>query len=125
MKGPSAVILTLVFLFQVGVKTGVLAWYHLNKTYISQELCENRAMPEMHCDGKCILAQKLKKAEAKRQEEPVPITEINNEIAPCLIEANTKSISTYLLALYSNALPPHSMYDHTWSLRIFHPPQSV
>ncbi len=29
------------------------------KAYIAKVLCENRAKPELHCDGQCYLAQKL------------------------------------------------------------------
>jgi hypothetical protein len=35
--------------------------YSLNKGFISENLCENRLNPEMHCAGKCYLSKKLKK----------------------------------------------------------------
>jgi hypothetical protein len=34
--------------------------YTLNKAYIAAHLCENRAMPAMHCNGHCYLSKKLK-----------------------------------------------------------------
>jgi hypothetical protein len=35
--------------------------YSINKGFITENLCENRLNPEMHCAGKCYLAKKLKK----------------------------------------------------------------
>ena len=42
-------------------------WYSVNKTYVAEELCQNKARPELKCNGKCYLAKQLRKAE-----EPVP-----------------------------------------------------
>ena len=35
--------------------------YSLNKSFISNSLCENRLKPEMHCAGKCYLQKQLAK----------------------------------------------------------------
>lgn len=42
-------------------------WYLVNKDYVARELCENKARPEMRCNGKCHLAKRL-----ERLEEPSP-----------------------------------------------------
>ncbi|SEK19442.1 hypothetical protein [Parapedobacter koreensis] len=44
---------------------GVFAWYGANKQRIAEELCENRGRPELHCNGQCILMEKLKALEDK------------------------------------------------------------
>ncbi len=36
--------------------------YSLNKSYITENLCENKAKSEMHCAGKCYLSKKLAKS---------------------------------------------------------------
>ncbi|MCU0437182.1 MAG: hypothetical protein MUC49_04660 [Raineya sp.] len=41
--------------------------FELNRTYIAQNLCENRAKPELKCGGQCFLMKKL--AEKKQQEQ--------------------------------------------------------
>ncbi len=41
--------------------------YELRKDYIIQVYCKNKNRPEMQCDGKCYLAEKI--AEAKEKEE--------------------------------------------------------
>ncbi|RCH55979.1 hypothetical protein DJ568_04300 [Mucilaginibacter hurinus] len=45
----------------------VYAGYELNRGYIAAKLCENRAKPVMHCNGKCYLAKKIKQAEEKEK----------------------------------------------------------
>ena len=41
----------------------VLICFELNKRYIAENLCENRAKPELKCNGKCFLQKKLKETE--------------------------------------------------------------
>jgi hypothetical protein len=45
------------------------AGFELNKKYIVAKLCENRDRPWMQCQGKCILAKKLKAAQEKEAKE--------------------------------------------------------
>ena len=49
--------------------------YFVNYDYIVNELCENKAKPELHCNGKCHLASELAKAsgndETKSSEKKV------------------------------------------------------
>jgi hypothetical protein len=58
-----AIILSLTILSQSLVFVGIGVYYHVNKEYIAQKLCENRSNPKMHCNGKCYLSKQLKKAE--------------------------------------------------------------
>lgn len=47
--------------------------YALNKSYIIQQLCKNRTQPELNCEGKCYLAQRIKAEETPTPERnPVP-----------------------------------------------------
>jgi len=48
---------------------GTIAYYHANKAYIARVLCVNRDKPELHCDGKCYLAKKLKEQQDKQDKE--------------------------------------------------------
>lgn len=54
----------LVMLFLVKVLAIPLAYldYQLNKTYIATKLCENRYVPQMKCEGNCILMKKIQEA---------------------------------------------------------------
>lgn len=48
---------------------GTIAYFKLNREYIAKVLCENRKRPELHCDGKCYLAKKLKQQQEKQDKE--------------------------------------------------------
>ncbi|MFD2520619.1 hypothetical protein [Emticicia soli] len=39
--------------------------YEINKDYIIKNYCVNKNRPQLHCDGKCYLAKKLKAAEER------------------------------------------------------------
>ena len=45
----------------------VYAGFEVNKQYIAEKLCENKARPWMHCNGHCFLMKKLKLAEEKEK----------------------------------------------------------
>ncbi|RYZ95786.1 MAG: hypothetical protein EOP47_25115 [Sphingobacteriaceae bacterium] len=47
----------------------VYAGFEMNRNYIAARLCENRAKPMMHCNGKCYLAKKIKQAAEKEKNE--------------------------------------------------------
>lgn len=38
---------------------GQVAYYELNIEYITEKFCENKAKPELKCNGKCHLAKEL------------------------------------------------------------------
>ena len=39
--------------------------YEFNKEFIIKNYCVNKSRPQLHCDGKCYLAKKLKAAEER------------------------------------------------------------
>src|SRR5690606_25919982 len=45
----------------------VSAAFELNREYIADNLCENRDQPQLHCDGHCYLAKKLKEADGQQK----------------------------------------------------------
>ncbi len=65
MRHAVIILLLLSLSFQSLVKLGVIAWYEINKQYVATVLCENKAKPQMKCNGKCYLKKQLAKAEEK------------------------------------------------------------
>ncbi|MDB5012069.1 MAG: hypothetical protein JWQ25_271 [Daejeonella sp.] len=45
----------------------VVTSFKLNQKYIAVALCSNKNKPQMHCNGKCYLAKKLKQADEKEK----------------------------------------------------------
>ncbi|ACT93462.1 hypothetical protein [Dyadobacter fermentans] len=48
---------------------GTIAYYNVNKEYITRVLCQNRDKPQLHCNGKCYLAKKLKEQQKKQDQQ--------------------------------------------------------
>ena len=46
----------------------VYGGYKMNKEYITSVFCINKAHPELHCDGQCFLAKKLKDLDSKNKQ---------------------------------------------------------
>lgn len=61
-------LLTMMLLTQFS-RVFIYAGFELNHQYIASTLCENRDKPEMHCNGKCYLANKLRQAEEKEKRQ--------------------------------------------------------
>jgi hypothetical protein len=47
----------------------VMVSFEMNKTYIISSLCENKARPELMCNGKCFLNKKLKEADDNEKKQ--------------------------------------------------------
>ena len=43
--------------------------YEFNKEFIIKNYCVNKNRPQLHCDGKCYLAKKLKAAQERDEEK--------------------------------------------------------
>lgn len=43
--------------------------YEFNKEFIIKNYCVNKDRPQLHCDGKCYLAKKLKAAQEKEEQQ--------------------------------------------------------
>lgn len=43
--------------------------FKANQDYIATNFCENKNKPEMHCNGRCVLAKKLKQAEQNEEKQ--------------------------------------------------------
>ncbi len=50
--------------------------YLANYEYISQELCENKDNPEMHCNGKCYLYKQTRAIQEEQEEKDATISEV-------------------------------------------------
>ena len=80
MKKLLAVFLSLAILTQSLVNVGITVYYHLNKNYIAQKLCENKNNPAIHCNGHCYLVKQLKKAEENEQQQSAQLIKEKEEI---------------------------------------------
>ena len=67
LQKPLSFLLILLTLSSGFTRLYFYAGYELNKNYIATTLCENKAKPQLKCNGKCYLKKKLKQAEKSEQ----------------------------------------------------------
>ncbi|GAA4043262.1 hypothetical protein [Flavobacterium chungnamense] len=102
--------------------------YVINYDYISKVLCENKAKPQLKCNGKCHLMKEL--AKASEDEKPINSDKKDNskqeiELLFCneVTEINFRQIyfhnKTSIGDNYAN------LYFHTVSYSVFHPPTFI
>lgn len=77
MRFLGCIVLVAILLSQMFSKTIIYLAFKANQEYIAQNLCENRAHPQMHCNGKCHLAKQLN--EAEKQAPQLPASSGNSE----------------------------------------------
>ncbi|MCU4188853.1 hypothetical protein M9Q43_06700 [Flavobacterium sp. HXWNR29] len=99
--------------------------YIINYDYIANELCENKAKPELKCNGKCHLVNEL--AKASEDDKPINSDKKNNskqeievlffqEIKTFVVEQIYFHNRTSIGDNYAN------FYFHKACCSVFHPP---
>jgi hypothetical protein len=97
--------------------------YIINYDYIAKELCENKAKPQMHCNGKCHLMKEL--AKAAENEKPASQKKSQHQETEVLFcEAVIDfSFSTSSTAVFVKNVTGYSnLYSHLNTTAVFHPP---
>jgi hypothetical protein len=69
LKKSLSILIILSILLQSFSKVWIAFSFKINQDYIARELCINRDNPDLHCNGNCVLMQRLKNNEEKEQKE--------------------------------------------------------
>lgn len=119
-------IIASILLFAFVSQTFNQGWYYLDYLFQKKEYmkrCINKARPQMHCDGTCLLMKKIKAQEKKEQEQaPEMKLAAKFEVLP----SKSSAVLSYNISLIT--------IDRQFSLSdsgapvdqpasIFHPPQ--
>ncbi|GAB3999795.1 hypothetical protein GCM10028807_51040 [Spirosoma daeguense] len=124
MKNALIYVLLIATLLPTVSQWGTIAYYHANKEYIARVLCQNRSKPELHCDGQCYLAKKLKTQQDKQDKETTERVQ-NSPVLQLFCETNAPfqfsvvSIDQSLADLPAYRFPSYS----TPLTGLFRPPQ--
>jgi hypothetical protein len=123
-------------------KLGVYSWYWKNKTFIANELCENRDRPELACQGQCVLAKELQKMDccqvAESTEQDGGTQKSGSEL-PAKKSADTHESPFEAIGYTSHTpvatpdagivrrtgVPYYLHYTHLTDGGVFHPPSVV
>ena len=103
----------------------IIADYYANTAKYTKN-CENKARPQMHCNGKCQMMKKLQGEEKKDQENPERKSENKNEVV--LFSKSFFAINLTVHIIITKAvklLPASDGNSIDRSLDIFHPPQAA
>jgi hypothetical protein len=98
--------------------------YLVNYEYISKVLCENKAKPIMHCNGKCHLMKEL----AKAAENEKPASSDKKGYSPVLEVLFFQEIKTFSVASVSfldkenNSNTYSNLYSNSHLEFLFRPP---
>lgn len=119
-----AVFFLLAWAYQLADRYVVLLDFYLNQDYIAKNFCINRAAPEMHCNGKCQLARKIKEEEKKEKDNPGRKQENRQENSYCAATID-QQIRPALSGLLNTRYPIHLIIGGPTDqpAAIFHPPR--
>lgn len=120
-------IVVLMFSFQIMYPAIFTAWFYANRAAIAGKYCENKARPQLHCNGKCFLTKKLQAIEAKKSSssENAPIRNLWVETQPCIVAENIQPVEIDIQIIQEHLFAPTSHYEFTLYRRLMRPPAVV
>ncbi|GAB3502962.1 hypothetical protein [Emticicia fontis] len=97
--------------------------YEFNKTYIIENYCINKNRPQLHCDGKCYLAQQLQAAQEKEENQSkIVVYKLWLEIFYQASDITDKQPIKLTIHQSQNYLYQNN-YHHSRIFSLFKPPQ--
>ncbi|WP_073176702.1 hypothetical protein [Flagellimonas flava] len=101
--------------------------YVVNYNYITTVLCVNKAKPQLQCNGKCYLAEQLKKSAEQNQDNPFGENNGNSEIVHPIFFQTPIELDVVISLEHQNQ---HNFYlsnqfiSTLWAVDITQPPES-
>jgi len=100
--------------------------YIINYDYIAKELCENKAKPQMHCNGKCHLMKELAKAaEEQKQQSDKKSAQQEAEVLFCEVLNDFSFSPSIVTPFVKNETVYNNLYSHKGAVFFFHPPSFI
>jgi hypothetical protein len=106
------------------IKIGIFIDFKINQDFISEVLCINKEKPMSTCNGKCFLAQKLKKAE-EQEKKQAPSTKKERLDFVYYQSKSSVDCTQYseLFVSKLNTACTSKVYEFNFIQDIFHPPK--
>ncbi len=124
MKAFFSYLLISLVLLQTFSREVLVVDFTLNRAIITARFCVNKARPQLHCDGKCYFAKKLKQQEERESKAPNALKE-KLEMLPTAFVGLVPPAPVRWAATPMGYGPYYSAYVPTSALRgVFHPPQA-
>ncbi len=103
-----------------------VAEYVVNYDYIVNVLCENKDKPQLHCDGKCYLAEQLAKESERNDKNPFGENRNNTEIQPMVFFEPSNPMNfeiDFLRSASDNFKTAQVLISTLFTSDISHPPE--
>lgn len=120
MRIPVIIVLIAALLTQ-SLSKGIIVLSYFTNKQAYERYCVNKARPQLHCDGKCQMAKKIKAEEEKDQKDPLKSS--FSETVLILQDHFIRIQPVYFpLALKVNHVPNAIGHTREMSRSCFHPP---
>lgn len=120
-----AYFLTLLILLQTFSQELLVVDYQVNKARITRLYCVNKARPTLHCNGKCYLAQQLRKAENAEKKAPAGTVKMKYDVLPAAPLHLPAPVRQWPLVAQRFPAAPAALYAFAPADGLFHPPAFV
>lgn len=120
-RGPVVILLIITILTQ-SLSKGIIVLSYFTNKQAYERYCINKSRPQLHCDGKCQMAKKIKAEEERDQKDPLKSSSFH-EVA-MTDKHHFVSIPAEFRSIQNNIyLFPYSIGKaRTMSRSCFHPP---
>jgi hypothetical protein len=117
----SAIFLAFIMLARIMAMPISLLDYSFNRSFITNNLCENRLRPEIHCAGKCYLNKQLANSNESREpgDQKSPLKNLVTDLFVPVNEPLTFNLKETTVFASQFYLPSISSQ---FAGNIFHPP---
>jgi hypothetical protein len=116
-------LLIMLLLTQTFSKWVLIIEFHVNKDFISKNLCINKILPKLHCNGKCQVMKRLAEEEKQNSSDKTSNpskTNSQEQLYSDEIDRTTVPLLIYSTSPFNEELPISKIEAPVFS--IFHPP---
>jgi len=118
------ILLSLLIVFVAFKDLITYAHFFLNRTFITQNYCQNIDQPQLMCHGKCYLETSIQQNQEQQQDVPNPVMEEKTNIVFLPFD-NQFSISNNQREGNQPIFQINDCYTFTHLYQVFHPPRIV
>jgi len=94
--------------------------YLARRSYIIEKFCENKDKPEMACNGKCHLNEKVRENESSSESDQIPVSKRQWKQPEFLL--GTWHNDLFLSEQLASGTSYINYYEYQYSESVFHPP---
>lgn len=124
MKRALTIVITFCYLSGVFAPFYTYAGYFINKDFIAENFCINKAKPEMDCEGKCYLVKQLAEQSGKSAESEAPTQTAQKAYTPHFVTA-TSNTNYFIVAITLQNNTVHFPTAQNAEAQVYSPPEFI